>query len=394
MNQPDTCHPARYWHALPDGRLQCDVCPRYCKLHEGQRGLCFVRARQGGQIVLTTYGRSSGFCIDPIEKKPLNHFLPGTPVLSFGTAGCNLTCKFCQNWDISKAHDLDRIQDVASPEAIADAAVRSGCRSVAFTYNDPVIFLEYAVDVAKACRERGLKTVAVSAGYIAPQPRAEFFRHMDAANIDLKGFSERFYKNLCTGKLSAVLETLNYLKHETNVWFEITTLLIPGENDSRAEIEAQSDWLINHLGPDVPLHFTAFHPDWKMTDHPPTPPETLQIARQIARSIGLHHVYTGNIHDPDGQSTLCHGCGALLIGRDWYDISEWNLSPGGHCVNCGTHCLGLFEVAAGRWGARRRPLKLHGAKPHSALCSQNSAYHARDDWIALWKARARQPGGQ
>jgi pyruvate formate lyase activating enzyme len=361
MNQPITGQPGRYWHALPDGRLQCDVCPRYCRLHEGQRGLCFVRARQNDQIVLTTYGRSSGFCIDPIEKKPLNHFLPGTPVLSFGTAGCNLTCKFCQNWDISKARDLDRIQDVASPEAIADAAVRSGCRSVAFTYNDPVIFLEYAIDVAQACRDRGLKTVAVSAGYIAPQPRAEFFQHMDAANIDLKGFSDRFYKNLCSGKLAVVLETLEYLKCETNVWFEITTLLIPGENDSQAEIEAESDWLISHLGPDVPLHFTAFHPDWKMTDRPPTPPATLWMARELARSVGLRYVYTGNIHDPNGQSTLCHGCGALLIGRDWYDITGWHLSADGRCAVCGTPCHGVFEATAGRWGARRQAIKLRTA---------------------------------
>src|SRR3954467_562345 len=204
--------PTKYWHALDNGRIQCDVCPRFCKLLEGQRGLCFVRARQDDQIVLTTYGRSSGFCIDPIEKKPLNHFLPGTPVLSFGTAGCNLTCKFCQNWSISKARALDRVQDQASPEAIAEAAVTSGCRSVAFTYNDPVIFLEYAIDVAQACRARGIKTVAVSAGYIAPGPRREFFRHMDAANIDLKGFTEKFYKNLCTGKLAAVLDTLIYLR--------------------------------------------------------------------------------------------------------------------------------------------------------------------------------------
>jgi len=326
------------------------------------------KTRQNDQIVLTTYGRSSGFCIDPIEKKPLNHFLPGTPVLSFGTAGCNLTCKFCQNWDISKARDLDRIQDVASPEAITDAAMRSGCRSVAFTYNDPVIFLEYAIDVAQACRERGLKTVAVSAGYIAPEPRIEFFRHMDAANIDLKGFTEKFYKDLCSGKLAAVLETLDYLKHETKVWFEITTLLIPGENDSRAEIEAECDWLISHLGPDVPLHFTAFHPDWKMTDYPPTPPATLRMARQIARRVGLRYVYTGNIHDPDGQSTFCHGCGALLVGRDWYDITGWHLSPEGRCVACGTRCHGVFEATAGRWGARRLPLTLRTAT--SALCSK------------------------
>ena len=288
MNQPIEGKAGRYWHVLEDGRIQCDVCPRYCKLHKGQRGLCFVRARQGDQLMLTTYGRSSGFCIDPIEKKPLNHFLPGTPVLSFGTAGCNLTCKFCQNWDISKARDLDRIQEVASPAAIAETAVRSGCRSVAFTYNDPVIFLEYAIDVAQACRERGIKTVAVSAGYISPEPRIEFFRHMDAANIDLKGFSEGFYKNLCSSKLAPVLETLEYLKHETSVWFEITTLLIPGENNSVAEIEAESAWVMDHLGPDVPLHFTAFHPDWKLMDRPATPPQTLRTARRTDAVIVPH----------------------------------------------------------------------------------------------------------
>ena len=348
----------RYWHALADGRVQCDVCPRYCKLNEGQRGLCFVRARHNDGIVLTTYGRSSGFCIDPIEKKPLNHFLPGTPVLSFGTAGCNLTCKFCQNWDISKARDLDRIQDRASPAAIAEAAARSGCRSVAFTYNDPVIFLEYAVDVAQACRARGLKTVAVSAGYIAPEPRIELFRHMDAANIDLKGFTEGFYKNLCTGKLTPVLETLEYLKHETNVWFEVTTLLIPGENDSPAEIEAESQWVMEHLGPDVPLHFTAFHPDWKMLDTPHTPPATLRIAREIGRKAGLRYVYTGNIHDPAGQSTYCHACEAPLIGRDWYDLTGWGLTADGRCIECGAPCAGVFEHAHGHWGRRRQAVQV------------------------------------
>jgi len=362
MNQPIEGKPGRYWHLLEDGRIQCDVCPRYCKLHEGQRGLCFVRARQGDQMVLTTYGRSSGFCIDPIEKKPLNHFLPGTPVLSFGTAGCNLTCKFCQNWDISKARDLDRIQDVASPAAIAEAAVRSGCRSVAFTYNDPVIFLEYAVDVAQACRERGIKTVAVSAGYISPEPRIEFFRYMDAANIDLKGFSEGFYKNLCSGKLAPVLETLEYLKHETKVWFEITTLLIPGENDSAAEIEAESAW-VRDLGADVPLHFTAFHPDWKLMDRPSTPPQTLHMARRIAVNAGLRYVYTGNIHDPAGQATHCHACGAVLISRDWYDITAWHLSPDGRCAKCGTRCHGVFEAIAGQWGRRRQPVRLRASEP-------------------------------
>src|SRR6201987_3487106 len=365
------------WGRVGDGRLLCDLCPRgfrlpagqrgaclywlrwgdglirsalrrrYCRQHEGQRGLCFVRARERDAMVLTTYGRSSGFCIDPIEKKPLNHFLPGTPVLSFGTAGCNLTCKFCQNWDIAKARAADRLQDEASPEAIAQAAVRSGCRSVAFTYNDPVIFLEYAVDVAQACRARGIKTVAVSAGYIAPEPRIEFFRHMDPANIDLKGFTDGFYKTLCTGKLGPVLETLEYLKHETQVWFEITTLLIPGENDSAQEIEAESRWLMGRLGPDVPLHFTAFHPDWKMLDTPPTPPQTLRLARRIAIEAGLRFVYTGNIHDEAGQSTYCHACGATLIGRNWYDLTAWNLTPDGRCADCGAPCAGVFDAAHG-----------------------------------------------
>jgi pyruvate formate lyase activating enzyme len=350
--------PGRYWHLLKDGRIQCDVCPRYCKLHEEQRGLCFVRARHNDEIVLTTYGRSSGFCIDPIEKKPLNHFLPGTPVLSFGTAGCNLTCKFCQNWDISKARVLDRLQDLASPEAIAQAAVQSGCRSVAFTYNDPVIFLEYAIDVAQACRERGIKTVAVSAGYICEEPRAEFFRHMDAANIDLKGFTEHFYKSLCSAQLGPVLDTLAYLKQETNVWFEITTLLIPGENDSPAEIEALSRWVMERLGPDVPLHFTAFHPDWKMLDKSATPAFTLRLARRIARDVGLRYVFTGNTHDEEGQSTYCHSCKARLIGRDWYDLTGWNLTADGRCTACGTPCAGVFEGRPGTWGRRRRPMRV------------------------------------
>jgi len=348
----------RHWHALEDGRIQCDICPRECKLNEGQRGLCFVRARKGGQVVLTTYGRSSGFCIDPVEKKPLNHFLPGTPILSFGTAGCNLTCKFCQNWDISKSREVDRLNDSATPGAIAAAAARLGCRSVAFTYNDPVIFHEYAIDVADACRERGIKTVAVTAGYVCPEPRAEFYRHMDAANVDLKAFSEDFYRKVCNGELAAVLETLVYLKRETNVWFEITTLLIPGENDSEAEIEAETQWIAENLGPDVPLHFSAFHPDWKMLDKTATPPATLARARAIAVKNGLRYVYTGNVHDPAGASTYCHGCGGLLIERDWYELGRWNLAADGRCRSCGAVCAGVFEESPGAWGRRRQPVRL------------------------------------
>ncbi len=353
---PDA-HPTSHWHRLDDGRVQCDVCPRACRLGEGQRGLCFVRARQDDAIVLTTYGRSSGFCVDPIEKKPLNHFLPGSGVLSFGTAGCNLACRFCQNWDISKSREFDTLADAASPEAIAAAAVRHGCRSVAFTYNDPAIFMEYAMDVADACRALGVRSVAVTAGYMNPEPRAEFYRHMDAANVDLKGFTEDFYHDICAGHLAPVLETLEYLKHETHVWFEITTLLIPGLNDSDAEIDAETRWIAEHLGPDVPLHFTAFHPDWKMLDRPATPPQTLTRARAIALANGLHHVYTGNVHDRRGGSTWCHACGALLIERDWYELGAWHLTAEGHCERCGTPCAGVFE-APGRWGSRRLPVRL------------------------------------
>ncbi len=345
--------PTKYWHKLADGRVQCDLCPRFCKLKEGQRGLCFVRANIGGQVVLTSYGKASGFAIDPIEKKPLYHFLPGTPVLSFGTAGCNLACKFCQNWDISKSREQDTLTAEAFPEDIARAAQATGCRSVAFTYNDPVIFHEYAVDTAQACHEQGIKSVAVTAGYITEKPRQAFFTHMDAANVDLKSFDEDFYYRLCGGKLQYVLDTLEFIRHETRCWLEITTLIIPGHNDSEKEIHAMSEWIMDKLGPDVPLHFTAFHPDWKMRDIPPTPPETLIRCRNIALEKGLHYVYTGNVHNTEGDSTWCHHCGALLIGRDWYEITAWNLTDDGKCQQCGTPCAGVFEGKPGDWGRKR-----------------------------------------
>ncbi|WP_018294477.1 AmmeMemoRadiSam system radical SAM enzyme [Mariprofundus ferrooxydans] len=351
--------PARYWHRLDDGRIQCDLCPRDCRLHEGQRGLCFVRKREGETLVLTTYGRSSGFCIDPIEKKPLNHFYPGSSVLSFGTAGCNLACKFCQNWDISKSRAFDRLCDEATPAGIARAAVEAGCGSVAFTYNDPVIFLEYAVDAAIACHEQHIRTVAVTAGYIHPEARGEFFSHMDAVNVDLKAFSGDFYHRLCAGHLQPVLDTLLYLKHETNVWFEITTLLIVGENDSDAELNSMCDWIVGQLGPDVPLHFTAFHPDWKMLDTPSTPPSTLYRARDIALRAGMHYVYTGNVHDSEGGTTYCPGCKRALIVRDWYEILDYQLLPDGRCPDCHAVVAGCFGVFHDGFGARRIPLSLH-----------------------------------
>ena len=351
--------PGRYWHHLDDGRLQCDLCPRFCKLRDGQRGLCFVRARRGGAILLTTYGRSSGFCVDPIEKKPLNHFLPGTPVLSFGTAGCNLACKFCQNWDISKSRQFDRLQVSAAPEDISRAAIDSGSRSVAYTYNDPVIFLEYAVDTAAACRELGVRNVAVTAGYVTDAAREEFFRSMDAVNVDLKAFTDRFYWKICGGRLGPVLDTLKYLKHETSVWLELTTLLIPGENDSNAEIDAMTQWIADNLGNDVPLHLTAFHPDWKMLDTPRTSRRTLTRCRDIALGNGLHYVYTGNISDPEGQSSYCPGCGTKVIGRNGYDLTAWEINSDGNagtCKACGHAIAGVFEQRPGAWGSRRQPV--------------------------------------
>jgi pyruvate formate lyase activating enzyme len=353
--------PGRWWHKLEDGRIQCDLCPRDCKLHEGQRGFCFVRARENDRIVLTTYGRSSGFCVDPIEKKPLNQFYPGSSVLSFGTAGCNLGCRFCQNWDISKARQADKLMDQASPEAIAEHAGRLGCKSVAFTYNDPVIFAEYAMDVADACHARGIQTVAVTAGYMHAEPRREFYAKMDAANVDLKAFTEDFYRKLTFSELAPVLETLEYLHHETRVWLEITTLLIPGHNDSEAEVTRLSEWVAEKLGPEVPVHFTAFHPDFKMVDVPHTPPATLRRSRDIARKAGLKFVYTGNVHDTEGDTTRCSGCGTSLIVRDWYQLHQYRLTAEGRCPDCGVRVPGRYDAAPGNFGRRRIPVAIHQA---------------------------------
>tara|TARA_R110002096_G_scaffold106622_4_gene234247 strand:+ start:1865 stop:2935 length:1071 start_codon:yes stop_codon:yes gene_type:complete len=354
----DSIVSTKYWHRLDNGQIQCDVCPRHCRLREGQRGLCFVRQRLDDTIKLVSYGRSSGFCVDPIEKKPLNHFYPGSRVLSFGTAGCNLACKFCQNWDMSKSREMESLADAASPERLAAAARETDCRSVAFTYNDPVIFLEYAVDVAAACREVGVRSVAVTAGYVDPEPAAEFFTAMDAANVDLKAFSERFYHKICGGQLAPVLDTLRYIKQETNTWLETTTLLIPGENDSERELHDLCAWVVETLGADVPMHFTAFHPDWKMRDVAHTPPATLTRARRIALEHGVRYAYTGNVHDPAGSSTFCHDCGNLLIERDWYELGRFDLDAHGACNACATPLAGHFDAAPGTAGARRMPIRL------------------------------------
>jgi len=341
-----------------NGRLLCTLCPRACSLADGQRGLCFVRQRQGEQIALTTYGRSSGFVIDPIEKKPLNHFLPGSSVLSFGTAGCNLSCKFCQNWDMSKSREMDILQSPATPQVIAQAAHDYQCRSVAFTYNDPVIFYEYAVDTAQACHDLGLKTVAVTAGYISESARAGFFDQIDATNVDLKGFSEKFYHDLCAGALQPVLDTLKYLVNKTRVWTEITTLLIPGENDSAAEIHTMTRWIVDELGPDVPLHLSAFHPDYRLKDRPPTSRHSLQRARDIALQNGLRFVYLGNVPDSEDAATCCPHCGAILVGRLGYEITDWHLNAAGQCEFCKTNLPGLFEEQPGSWGNRYQQIHI------------------------------------
>ena len=351
-------HPGRWWHLLDDGRIQCDLCPRDCRLHEGQRGACFVRQREDDAMVLTTYGRSSGFCIDPIEKKPLNHFYPGSSVFSFGTAGCNLACKFCQNWDISKSRVMDTLMDAASPAAIAEAAAKMDCKSVAFTYNDPVIFAEYAMDTADACHALEIKTVAVTAGYIGVDARRDFYAKMDAANVDLKGFTDEFYVKLCGAHLQPVLDTLVYLKRETDVWFEITTLLIPGKNDSEAELDAMCAWIVRELGTEVPIHFTAFHPDYKMTDLARTPTATLTRARDIALRAGIRYVYTGNVHDRTGGTTFCAGCHKPLIVRDWHEILSYDLTADARCRHCSDELPGRFGAADGKWGRRRVPVRL------------------------------------
>jgi AmmeMemoRadiSam system radical SAM enzyme/AmmeMemoRadiSam system protein B/AmmeMemoRadiSam system protein A len=347
-----------WWHDAPDGRIVCDLCPRECRLKPGDRGFCFVRENRDGQVVLTTYGRSTGFCIDPIEKKPLNHFYPGTSVLSFGTAGCNLGCKFCQNWSISKSREIRQLSQSASPASIALAAADLKCRSVAFTYNDPVIWAEYAIDTARECRAHGIKTVAVTAGYISPVARPAFYEFMDAANVDLKGFTEHFYQQLTLSHLQPVLDTLVWLHRETNVWFEITNLVIPGENDDDDEFRRMCDWIVQQLGPNVPVHFTAFHPDFRLNDRPSTPVETLLRAHEFASQAGIRFAYIGNVDDPRHQSTYCPSCGDVVIERNWYELGRYNLD-GNVCRKCGQPIPGHFDAEPGSWGRRRSPVNMN-----------------------------------
>lgn len=336
---------AKWWEPTEKNKLLCTLCPRYCKIGEGQAGFCYIRQNLGGKLYTTGYGRPTGFAIDPVEKKPLNHFYPGTGILSFGTAGCNLGCKFCQNWSMSKARLDDLNALTASPEEVIDLAKRYGVPSIAYTYNDPTIFGEYVIDISKLGREEGINSVMVTAGYIDKEARKDVYKYIDAANVDLKGFTERFYNKLTFSSLKDVLDTLIWLKNDTDVWFEITTLIIPGENDSEDEIKAECDWILNNLKDSVPLHFTAFHPDFRLRDRNSTPASTLKMARDIALQSGIKFVYTGNIHDTEGQTTFCPSCRHPLLKRDWHDVTKNNLKDG-TCPKCGTRIPGRFDRAA------------------------------------------------
>jgi len=333
-------HVAQYWHTLTGGGVQCDLCPQKCCLKEGQYGKCRVRSCRNNQMV-AIYGKVSGIGADPIEKKPLYHFLPGSRILSFGTIGCNLSCDFCQNWDISSADDANVLQE-RTISSLIDLARQTHCKSIAFTYNEPIVFIEYATDVAAKSRALGLHTVAVTNGYVCGKPRTDFFSLIDAANIDLKAFSDNFYRKITHATLAPVLDTLMYLKHQTKVWLEITYLIIPGENDAPQELTAASQWIAQNLGCDVPLHFSAFYPTWRMLAHAPTPPSTLYLARDLARAAGLYYVYTGNIHDAEGSNTYCHQCGKCIITRDGFKITSYDLAAGGACRFCAAKCSGFF----------------------------------------------------
>jgi pyruvate formate lyase activating enzyme len=341
LQKTENLHEARWWESEPNGRVHCYLCPRHCHIHSGQSGFCFIRINQNGKLYSLGYGAPAALQVDPIEKKPLNHFLPGTRVFSMGTAGCNMGCFFCQNWDISKSrHDQVRSQPVP-PEDVPLLALKHGCDSIAFTYNEPTIWGEYVIDICKSAKEYGLKTVMVTNGYITHEAFSEIYPYIDAANVDLKAFTENFYGKITLTHLQPVLEMLLWLRAETNVWFELTNLMISTLNDDPAETRKLSEWVLQNLGPDVPLHFTAFHPDFKLQDKPRTPLETLHQARKIALDTGLHYLYEGNIYS-DAASTYCPACHALLIRRSWHDV-QLNRLLKGKCPDCGHSIAGVWE---------------------------------------------------
>ncbi|MBF0360169.1 MAG: AmmeMemoRadiSam system radical SAM enzyme [Oligoflexia bacterium] len=341
----------------------CKLCPRECEIREGGHGVCFVRGVIGGELRSFAYGVSSGMCIDPIEKKPLYHFYPGSGVLSIGTIGCNLLCKFCQNWSISRSKDLSMMSAKATAADVVAVAENYGLKSIAYTYNEPTVFIEYAKDIAEVARASGIHSVAVTAGFINAKPREDFFKLMDAANVDLKGFNSDFYSKVIGAKLESVLDTLKYIREETNVWLEITNLLIPGVNDRESDIHAMCEWIVSNLGEHIPLHFSAFHPDWHMDDVPATPLKLLLRAKEIALLKGLRYVYLGNVRCKNNSTTICHQCSEVLIEREGYVVDKkfWkikeNVEGKSVCAKCGEVVAGFFDKLPADWGNKRIPIR-------------------------------------
>lgn len=320
-------YPAKYYEKLSGKIVQCNLCPNRCILSEGQIGLCKARKNIDGELYSMTYGKVSSVHVDPIEKKPFFHVLPGSKAFSIATTGCNLRCSFCQNWQISQVFSWEAQTQEATPEQVVEAAVQSRAESIAFTYNEPIIFYEYMLDIAKLAKQQGLKTVVVSAGYINPEPLRELLPYLDAYKVDLKAYKESFYQKLTGGHLAPILETMKIIK-QSGTWLEIVNLLIPGENDSEEEIREMAKWIKENVGDEVPLHFSAFHPMYKLQNLPPTPPETVIKAREIAMEEGLKYVYVGNISYPEGESTYCPESGEVAIERKSYFILSNNLKNG------------------------------------------------------------------
>jgi pyruvate formate lyase activating enzyme len=350
-------HEGRWWEPMENGKLHCYLCPRHCHIGEGQTGFCFIRKVENGRLLQLGYGRPAAIQIDPVEKKPLNHFFPGTKIFSMGTAGCNMGCFFCQNWDISKAKSDQVNAADLSPEQVVTLAQQYGCPHLAFTYNEPTIWGEYVIDIARVAHDYGLNTVMVTNGYVTREAFFDIYQHIDAANVDLKAFTETFYSKITLTHLAPVLETLKWLRHETNVWFEVTNLIIPTLNDDDSEFQRLSEWMLENIGDDVPLHFTAFHPDFKLRDKPRTPPESLHRARDLAMSMGLKFVYEGNIYS-DGAHTICPGCHKVIVRRSWHDVLTNKLYEG-KCAHCGTKIPGVFtqwEVEERRGAGHLHPV--------------------------------------
>jgi len=326
-----TAHEALFWEPAPDRRVQCRLCPRECLIAPDRCGTCGVRRNEGGRLQSLSYGRLCAVHVDPIEKKPLFHFMPGSPILSVGTVGCTLNCRFCQNWELARGDPTRAPDAITPPEVVVALAMRQHCPCIAFTYNEPTVFAEYVMDVARLAHHAGLRTVMVTNGYVSPAVIPDLYHEIDAANVDLKALSEDFYHVQTGGHLAPVLSTLEALR-ANNVWIEVTTLLIPGLNDDMGEVRAAAIWIRDHLGCDTPWHLSAFHPAHRMLDRPPTPLATLEQAQATALGQGLRFVYLGNVGRD--SNTLCPHCGRVVIARTGWSVQHEMANRGARCA-CG-----------------------------------------------------------